>query len=509
MIRWLQIWLGVALISFSVHAQTVRWGSSEMLNFVDPIPDASMASLMVGNLIYDPLLRFGDKGQIEPRIVSHWQQLTPWRWQLTLRSDITFSSGNKLTAEDLLWSLHALRQHRFYSEIFSIIDSVKILSPYKINVQLKQPSADFLYRLTYWFVYDHKWLLAKQHRKHLLVSGSGPFQLTENVPGIRAVLTRKRGSDSVWSSQNDVSRLIVIPMHHEKTRFRALANGDVDMVDRLSADRLPMLDKLPKLQAKTARYMNWTGLIFNEKHAPLNDPRVRQALSLAIDGRMLSEHVVQQLGILATQLSPPDANGYNVEVSANYSPELAYQLMQSSGVGEPRKPLQLVVMADPHLDMHRCAWFLRLMLMRINVEVKINVLPRDEFEKALSGCHGDLFLMSLKGRPNDTMMRIKYFLNGIKGHDAPPLNCSPQRSQLFQQWLAIEQQANTEEAADELQQFVADLDGAHHFKPLFWQYGLWGVTRQVSAKAIDNSLGFPYFDKLILNHQQTSGAVAR
>ncbi|MFM2482263.1 ABC transporter substrate-binding protein [Celerinatantimonas sp. YJH-8] len=497
MIRWLQILVGIVGICFGVQAQTIRWGSSQVLHFTQPITDDSMASLMVGNLIYDPLVRFGAKGDLEPRLLTHWKQLSPTSWQLQLRTDVFFSSGNPLQAHDVIWSLQQLRKHPFYRQLFSVIHSVKANSSSQLVVSLNTPSPDFLYRLTYWFVYDQRWQQAKLHPKHLLASGSGPYQVVEHLDGIRSVLVHKH-AQTTWAREGMISQIDVIPMRLEKTRFTALVNGDVDIVDRLAAARWDSLIKIPFLEPKPARYMNWVGLIYNENRSPLNNFKVRKALSLAIDSRMLSLHVVQQLGELATQLSPADAAGHNNAITANYNPDLAYQLIEQAGLSDNEQRLKLVVMKNAHMDMVRCALLLKLMLMRLNIEITTTVLDRDEFEDALAHCQGDLFLMTLQGRPNDTMMRIKYFLYGLQHQDTAPLHCSAARESLRRHWRTIEQSSPSLKTSKQLGQFVYQLAEGQHFKPLFWQHALWGVNAKLSAKAIDNSMGFPYFDEIPL-----------
>ena len=71
--------------------------------------------------------------------------------------------------------------------------------------------------------------------------------------------------------------------------------------------------------------------LLNTRVTPLNDQRVRMALALAIDRKMLVENVTASGQQVATYLTPSLLDGYSVESTIGYRPERARKLLAAAG----------------------------------------------------------------------------------------------------------------------------------------------------------------------------------
>ena len=69
-------------------------------------PHASSTSSSVNNLnpVYETLVRYDDDGEIKPLLATEWKRLDDLNWEFKLRDDVYFHNGEKMTANDVLYS---------------------------------------------------------------------------------------------------------------------------------------------------------------------------------------------------------------------------------------------------------------------------------------------------------------------------------------------------------------------------------------------------------------------
>lgn len=486
--RWFSITVVLWLVLGTAYGQSIIWGSSEPIDFQVLPKDTSMGSLVVGNLLYDPLFRYNAEGKPVPWLVSQWKQLSPTRIVFQLRSHVFFSSGNPLTSKDVSWSFNQLLEHGDFRQLFSMIKTIKPLTPNRFSVVLKAPCPNLPGRLTYLFVYDRVWLSASHHKGNQLVSGSGPFQLTEQIKSIRSVLKRKTNS---WKhpDQGNVDKLVVIPIRHERTRFSALLDGDVDIVDHLNMFRYSVLMQLPQFRILLISHSRWVGLLFNGFSSTLQHKVVRKAISMGIDASMLRMQLVGHLGGKTHQIVFPSVN--NSDASHDDSSQ-AYQLLNRAGFGRGIK-LHIVVEQLSDLDSEQALHLLKLMLRRLNIDVQAQILSPLRFKEALSKCKGDLFFLALQNRPNDLISHLNTLIKSTIDSPAA-LNCSSERKDLLKKFDQLKEQNLG--ISDIYHRLSTIIEQQYDLKPLFWQSALWASRRSIHIQSGHYPLGLPYFDEM-------------
>src|SRR5262249_6294321 len=124
--------------------------------------------------------------------------------------------------------------------------------------------------------------------------GSGPYRFVaeEYRPGDRIVLVRNaayraRQEPSVWASGGKRARLErveLIAMPDVSSQVSALLTGEVDYVERLPADVLPVLEHNRNVRVEVVSSYGYQGILrFNHLQPPFDDARVRRAVMLAVD----------------------------------------------------------------------------------------------------------------------------------------------------------------------------------------------------------------------------------
>ena len=159
-------------------------------------------------------------------------------------------------------------------------------------------------------------------------TGTGPFQFEEWAPGEQVTL---KAYDDYWGEKGQIDEIIFRTIGDPTARRQALEAGDIDGYDlvgpadsaALEEDGFTMVSRPPF----TILY-----LAFNQAVPELQDRRVREALSYAVDKDALIKQVLPEGTQKATQFLPEVVNGYNPDVTTyDYDPEKAKALLEEAG----------------------------------------------------------------------------------------------------------------------------------------------------------------------------------
>ncbi|MEV8251745.1 ABC transporter substrate-binding protein [Microbacterium sp. NPDC076768] len=167
--------------------------------------------------------------------------------------------------------------------------------------------------------------------------GTGPYQFDEWAPGEQVTLS---AYDGYWGDPGQIDEIIFRTIDDPTARRQALESGSIDGYDlvgpadtkALDDDGFTMVSRPPF----TILY-----LAFNQAVPELQDPKVREALSYAVDKDALITQVLPEGTEKATQFVPDTVNGYNPDVTTfDYDPEKAKALLAEAGYDEAN-PLAL------------------------------------------------------------------------------------------------------------------------------------------------------------------------
>ena len=167
--------------------------------------------------------------------------------------------------------------------------------------------------------------------------GTGPYQFDEWAPGEQVSL---KAYGDYWGDAGQIDEIIFRTIDDPTARRQALESGSIDGYDlvgpadtqALEDDGFTMVSRPPF----TILY-----LAFNQAIPELQDPKVREALSYAVDKDALISQVLPEGTEKAIEFLPDTVNGYNPDVTTyDYDPEKAKSLLAEAGYDEAN-PLKL------------------------------------------------------------------------------------------------------------------------------------------------------------------------
>jgi peptide/nickel transport system substrate-binding protein len=248
--------------------------------------------------ICEPLLRFSPEGQLEPNLAESWEQVDPTTFVITLRSGVKFHDGSDMTAEDVAFSLNRHRDPDVGSYLATFherVADVVATGDLEVTVTLSAPDSIFAYALATnaAAVTSQAWAEANAGNvgtPEAGMMGTGPYMFTSWTKGQEIVLDR---FDDYWNTDRPlaVAQFVVKIILDEATIVQALTTGEVDGVfgTALSGKSVQALEGVDAVSVYRAPSYQVHYLTVNTGKPPWDDPRVRQALSTAIDKTGLLE----------------------------------------------------------------------------------------------------------------------------------------------------------------------------------------------------------------------------
>jgi peptide/nickel transport system substrate-binding protein len=208
-----------------------------------------------------------------------------------LRDGVQFHNGMPLTAEDVAYSLDRIRNppRGIVSPrkgLLVNIEAIETRGPLTVVVRLVQPQADFLFLASNPFnVIMPKKVVepldAQGQGMRRQIIGTGPFRLTQAVDGQIYELVR---FDKYFGPPPNLDRIQFFPIKGEIERSAALQGKRIDACFYFNTDSvMSSLRKLPGMTVSRRPSPTYINLIPNMARKPFDDPRAREALSLAID----------------------------------------------------------------------------------------------------------------------------------------------------------------------------------------------------------------------------------
>jgi peptide/nickel transport system substrate-binding protein len=208
------------------------------------------------------------------------------------------------------FTILAIKEHHPFQTMLEAVSSVDTPDAHTAVVRLKKPYPAILLAMCPGLmpilpkhVYDTGENL-KEHPANLKPIGSGPFRLTEHVPGEYYVLEKFEGF--FIPGRPALDKIVVRILPDANSQILSLEKGEIDALPILDDVRaVQRLEKNPDLIVTDKGFegigpLNW--LAFNTQKAPLDDVRVRKAIAYAIDRDYILDTLM--LGKVAPSYAP-------------------------------------------------------------------------------------------------------------------------------------------------------------------------------------------------------------
>jgi peptide/nickel transport system substrate-binding protein len=314
---------------------SVTWAVYRDVNSLDPIfafdyPENTAISLMC-----ESLLRQRPDGSIVPGLATVANP-SPTKMVFTLRPGATFWDGSPVTAADVVYSLDRQMEPAFggfYGQAFSRVKSIQATGQGQVTIALKQPD--------YWLegelasmagIVIQKNYAVKQGKNYgtpgggIMCTGDYEFKSWTAGAGVTAV-----ANPHYWNAAvKPLVQQIVIKGVPDAASFNSgMLTGAIQGSYYGGDPALSQLEHSTSVKVYQGPGQATDAFIVSATSGPLANPKVRQALSLALDRRAIVSNVYQGAALMPRWLANPGTFGYGsgvFDAAYNKSPMLGHDL---------------------------------------------------------------------------------------------------------------------------------------------------------------------------------------
>ena len=376
-------------------AQKLSIGVAAPVTSMDPhyhtlSPNQSMASH-----IFNRLVDMDATAHPIPSLAESWKLVDERTWEFRLRKT-KFHDGSDFTAEDVAYTLNrvprVLNSPGSYSIYTKSVTAVEIVDPHTIRLRtagvypLLPIDLSQVAILSHGIGPDPK---TEDFNSGKNAIGTGPFKFIAYKPGDRVQLAR---NDAYWGPKPAWTEVDYRIISNDAARSAALLSGGVAFIDAVPTSDLATLRADPKLTISDVVGLRLIFLWLDHQHPdgsiyvsgpngekldrnPLQDLRVRRALSLAINRAAITERVMEDTAIPSGQFLPRGSYSYVPDLlPPPYDPAKARQLLAEAGYPNGLR-ITLHGSNDRYVNDAKIIQAVGQMWTRIGVQTTVEAMP--------------------------------------------------------------------------------------------------------------------------------------
>lgn len=380
---------------------------------LDPHGSNDVPSSNIQSNLYETLVNRDANGELVPGLAESWTQVDDLTWEFKLKTGVTFHDGEAFNAEAVKTSFDRLLDPEVASPrafLFEMVTEVKVVDESTIQFVTEYPFSPLLAHLTHnggsiispkSIEEDYAAMKADSSVKAGSVIGTnpvgtGPFKFESWTPGTEIKLV-KFAEYAGTPVHIDSVTFKVVP--ESATRVAELQSGYAHIIGAVEPGQVANVNTFDGASVLETASSSLTYLGFNTEKEPFNDPKVRQAISKAIDRPTLIDGIYEGFGIPAISPLAPGIFGYTEDVtSMAYNMDEAKALLAEAGYADGFKT---TIWTNDNPARQQVAIVLQEELKKLNIQAEIEVMEFGSYlEKTAAGEH-DMFILGWSNPTGD------------------------------------------------------------------------------------------------------------
>lgn len=371
------VWLIASTLHLSAASNPAR---------LNPLIATDTASSSVAGFLFNSLVKYDESGQnIIGDLAESYRFITPAIIEFKLRRGVTWHDGKPFSADDVVFTYELIKSPQTvtpYASDFRVIKNVKAIDPYTLRVTYEKP---YFKALEIWMMgivprhilKNETEIMSSSFNTHPI--GTGPYILKQLEFSKQIIL---EANPRYFEHKPKIERIVFHVISDPMTRFLMLKSGviDIDGLDPMQYERQLGDDFKKRFATLELPSHTYTYLGFNLRLGKFQDPRVREALSLAIDRQKLIDILFLKHGRVCTGPFLPGSKGFNGAVKPpKRDLARAKALLKAAGY-DRNHPLEFeIATSNSNAIRPYAAEILQRQLLDVGVKVTLRVMEWQAF----------------------------------------------------------------------------------------------------------------------------------
>ncbi|MFC0470343.1 glutathione ABC transporter substrate-binding protein [Halalkalibacter kiskunsagensis] len=379
---------------------------------LDPHGSNDVPSGNVSTNIYETLVYYDENMELQEGLAESWEQVDELTLKFTLKEGIKFHDDSDFNAEVVKANIERITDPDIASQrafLFNDIVEIEVLGDYEIQFKTSEPKASLIYNFAHSgggmisseaITADYEAMENGENPGSIINEspvGTGFFMFDSWDPGTQVKLVK---NPDYWGDENaklDSVTFKVVP--EDLTRVAELETGAVHITEPLSPSDYSRVEGTDGMHVVESDSLSLSYIGFNTEKEPFNDPKVRQAISMAIDKEAVVEGVFNGVGVPAKGPLAPEVVGYDADVpSLEYDVEKAKELLAEAGYADG---FSTTISTNDSRERMDLAEYTQAVLAEIGIDVSIDVVEWGAYlDKTANGQH-DMFILGWSSATGD------------------------------------------------------------------------------------------------------------
>ena len=487
-------------------AQSLSLAVSASPTSVDPHYHTFTPNNSLAAHIFAPLIDMDATQRPIPAMAESWKLIDDRTWEIKLRPGIKFHTGEPFTPEDVAYTLDRVPKVANSPGSFSIytkaITGVQIVDATTLRLTTAGVYPMLPIDLTQIHILPRSLgpnPLTEDFNSGKNAVGAGPFKLQSYRSGEKAELMR---DDAHWGPKPHWQRVTYRMIPNDGGRTAALLSGDVAFIEAVPTTDAAKLRTDKRVTLAETNSLRIVYLFLDRSRTgatpfvsgpdgetldrnPLNDLRVRQALSVAINRNAIVDRVMESAALPQGQLLPPGTYSYVPDFPPPaYDPERAKKLLADAGFPKGLR-MTLHGPSDRYVNDGKIIQAVGQMWTRIGVQTQVEAITWSNYVARASRLEFSAFLVgwgSSSGEASNPLRALLSTYDPAKGRGTTNRGrySNPQLDAMVEQAMGTADDGARERLLQQATRLAME-DVA--FIPLHTQKNIWAMKPGLSYAA--------------------------
>lgn len=362
---------------------------------LDPQDTTEQYSQRVITAIYDRLVEIDETtGKICSGLAKSWEQLDENTLLFHLNDNVYFHNGDKLTAEDVKFTIERAKTLPKVAHLYKLIDNIEVVDENTVKFHTSEPFAPLLAHLS------HKTasIISKKYFEEKGVDGfqnpvgTGPYKFKEWKVGDKLTI---EANENYFKGAPAIKYVVVRAIPEENSSVMGLETGEIDLIADLNAESRKLILDNKDLQYKEMSGISTIYVGINTSKGIMKDAEVRKAIAMGIDRDAIIESILLGSVKKAECFVSPKVFGYSEDTKVYpYNLEEAKKIIEAKGLTGTKVTLGV---SNSSIRM-QMSEIIQAQLAEIGLNVSIESLEWGAFLTATG--RGDLDMFTLGWGPS-------------------------------------------------------------------------------------------------------------